>query len=77
VIGAGAAAGLVVGVLLSAVLGAALLFYARQRGRTVLGVEGLIATFVLGALFGVLVAAAVAAVFALALRRLPRVGSDA
>jgi len=41
------------------------------------GIEGLIATFVLGALFGVLVAAAVAGVFAVALRRLPRVGSDA
>ena len=42
-----------------------------------LGVEGLIATFVLGTLFGVLVAAAVAGVFALAIHRLPRVGSDA
>ena len=76
-IGAGAGAGLVVGVLFGAALGAALLLYARRRGRTVLGIEGLIATFVLGALFGVLVAAAVAGVFAVALRRLPRVGSDA
>lgn len=72
-----AGAGLVVGVLFSAAFGAALLLYARRRGRTVLGLEGLIATFLLGTLFGVLVAAAVAAVFALALRRLPRVGSDA
>jgi hypothetical protein len=77
VIGAGGGAGLVVGVLFGAALGAALLLYARRRGRTVLGIEGLIATFVLGALFGVLVAAAVAAVFAVALHRLPRVGSDA
>jgi len=74
---AAAAAGLVVGVLSSAVFGAALLLYARRRGRTLLGVEGLIATFVLGTLFGVLVAAAVAGVFALAIGRLPRVGSDA
>jgi len=77
VIAAGSAAGLVVGVLCSAVFGAALLLYARRRGRTLLGLEGLIATFVLGTLFGVLVAAAVAATFAFALRRLPRVGSDA
>jgi hypothetical protein len=76
VIGALSAAGLLVGVLGSAVLGAALLVYARRRGRMVLGVEGLIATFVLGTLFGVLVAAAVAIVFAFALRKLPRVGSD-
>ncbi len=76
-IAAGAAAGLVAGVLFSAVVGTALLFYARRRGRTLLGLEGLIATFVLGTLFGVLVAAAVAGVFALAIRRLPRVGSDA
>ena len=76
-IAAGAAAGLVVGVLFSALFGAALLLYARRRGRTLVGVEGLIATFVLGTLFGVLVAAAVAGVFALAIRRLPRVGSDA
>ena len=75
-IGAGAAAGLLIGVVFSASLGSALFVYARRRGRTVLGVEGLIATFVLGTLFGVLVAAAVAAVFAFALRRLPRVGSD-
>jgi RsiW-degrading membrane proteinase PrsW (M82 family) len=74
---AAAGAGLAVGVLLSAVFGAALLLYARRRGRTVIGVEGLIATFLLGTLFGVLVATAVAAVFAFALRRLPPVGSDA
>jgi hypothetical protein len=73
---AAAAAGLVVGVLSSAVFGAVLLLYARRRGRTLLGVEGLIATLVLGTLFGVLVGAAVAAVFALAISRLPRVGSD-
>jgi hypothetical protein len=77
VIAAGAAAGLVVGVLFSAVFGSALLLYARRRGRTLLGVEGLIATFVLGTLFGVLVGAVVAGVFALAISRLPRVGSDA
>jgi hypothetical protein len=77
VIAAGSAAGLIVGVACSALFGAALLFYARRRGRTVIGIEGLIATFVLGTLFGVLVAAAVAGAFALALRRLPRVGSDA
>jgi uncharacterized membrane protein len=77
VIAAGAAAGLVVGVLVSAILGTALFLYARRRGRTLLGVEGLIATFVLGTLFGVLVAAAVAGVFALAIARLPRLGSDA
>jgi len=77
VIAAGSAAGLVVGVLCSAVFGAALLLYARRRGRMLLGLEGLIATVVLGTLFGVLVAAAVAAAFAFALRRLPRVGSDA
>jgi hypothetical protein len=76
VIAAGAAAGLVVGALASAILGAALFLYARRRGRTLLGVEGLIATLVLGTLFGVLVGAAVAAVFALAISRLPRVGSD-
>ena len=76
-IAAGSAAGLLVGVLFAALFGAALLLYARRRGRTVLGVEGLIATFVLGTLFGVLVAAAVSGVFALALRRLPRVGSGA
>jgi hypothetical protein len=63
-------------VLSSAVFGAVLLLYARRRGRTLLGVEGLIATLVLGTLFGVLVGAAVAAVFALAISRLPRVGSD-
>ena len=74
---AAAAAGLVVGVLSSADFGAALLLYARRRGRTLLGVEGLIATLVLGTLFGVIVGAAVAAVFALAIHRLPRVGSDA
>jgi hypothetical protein len=74
---AAAAAGLVVGVLFGAVFGAALLLYARRRGRTLIGVEGLIATLVLGTLFGVIVGAAVAAVFALAIHRLPRVGSDA
>ena len=74
--GAGSAAGLLIGVLFSATFGSALFVYARRRGRTVLGVEGLIATFVLGTLFGVLVAAAVAVVFAVALRRLPRVGSE-
>jgi hypothetical protein len=74
---AASAAGLAVGVLCSVLFGTALLLYARRRGRTVIGVEGLIATFVLGTLFGVLVAAAVAAVFAVALHRLPRVGSDA
>jgi hypothetical protein len=77
VIAAGSAAGLVIGVLFSAAFGAALFVYARRRGRTVIGIEGLIATFVLGTLFGVLVALAVAAAFAFALRRLPRVGSDA
>ena len=76
-IAAAAAAGLAVGVLFSAVVGAALLLYARGRGRTLLGVEGLIATLVLGTLFGVIVGAAVAAVFAFAIHRLPRVGSDA
>jgi hypothetical protein len=70
-------AGLVVGVLGGALFGAAVLLYARRLRRTLLGVEGLIAAVVLGMLFGVLVAAAVAAVFAVALRRLPRVGSDA
>ena len=74
---AAAAAGLVVGVLCGAVFGAALLVYARRRGRTLLGVEGLIATLVLGTLLGVLVAAAVAAAFAFAIRGLPRIGSDA
>jgi hypothetical protein len=69
VIAAGAGAGL------AAV--AALLVYACRRARTLLGIEGLIAAFVLGTVFGVLVAAAVAAAFALAIRRLPRVGSDA
>ena len=68
-IAAGAAAGLAAG--------AALLVYARRRARTLLGIEGLIAAFVLGTVFGVLVAAAVAAAFALAIHRLPRVGSDA
>jgi hypothetical protein len=57
--------------------GAALLVYACRRARTLLGIEGLIAAFVLGTVFGVLVAAAVAAAFALAIHRLPRVGSDA
>ena len=75
-IAARAAAGLVDGVL-SGLLGAALLVYAGRRGRKLLGVEGLIATFVLGTLFGIFVAAAVAAAFALAIHRLPRVGSDA
>jgi len=70
-------AGLVVGVLGGVLFGAAVFLVARRRGRTVLGVEGLIATLVLGMLFGVLVAAAVAAVFALAIHRLPRVGSGA
>jgi len=74
---AAAAAGLVVGVLFGAVFGAALLLYARRRGRTLLGVEGLIATLVLGTLVGVFVAAAVAAAFAFAIRGLPRIGSDA
>jgi hypothetical protein len=74
---AAAAAGLVVGVVFSAVFGTALLLYARRRGRMLLGVEGLIATFVLGTLFGVIVAAAVSVVFAFAISRLPRVGSDA
>jgi hypothetical protein len=69
-------AGLVVGVLFGAVFGAAVLLYARMRGRTLVGIEGLIATFVLGTLFGVVVAAAVAAAFALALRRLPRLRPD-
>ena len=76
-IAAAAAAGLAVGVLFSAVVGAALLLYARRRGRALLGVEGLIATLVLGTLVGVIVGAAVAAVFAFAIHRLPRVGSDA
>jgi hypothetical protein len=70
-------AGLVVGVLGGALFGAAVFLVGRRRGRTVLGVEGLIATLVLGLLFGVLVAAAVAAVFALGIRRLPRLGSGA
>jgi len=70
-------AGFIVGVLGGALFGAALLLYARRCGRTLLGVEGLILAVVLGMLFGVLVAAVVAAVFAFAVRRLPRVGSDA
>jgi hypothetical protein len=74
--GGGAPAGLAVGVVLSALLGVVLLVYARRRGRTLVGVEGLIAVFVLGTLFGVIVGAAVAAAFVFALRRLPRVGSD-
>jgi hypothetical protein len=69
-------AGLVVGVLFGAVFGAAVLLYARRRGRTLVGIEGLIAAFVLGTLFGVVVAGAVAAAFALAIRRLPCPGSD-
>jgi hypothetical protein len=70
-------AGLSVGVLGGVVFGAAVFLVARRRGRTVLGVEALIAAVVLGMLFGVFAAAAVAAAFALAIRRLPRVGSSA
>jgi hypothetical protein len=70
-------AGVIVGVLGGVVFGAAVFLVARRHGRPVLGVEALIASFVLGMLFGVLVAAAVAGAFALAIRRLPRVGSGA
>ena len=73
---AASGAGLLVGVLAGALFGGALLVYAWRRGRTILGIEGLIAAVVLGTLFGVLVALLVAAVFAFAIRRLPRVGSE-
>jgi hypothetical protein len=65
----GAAAGIIVGVLISAALGAALVVYARRRGRLPLGVAGFGVTFVLGTLFGVVVGAAVALVFAFVIRR--------
>jgi hypothetical protein len=71
----GSAAGLILGVLISAALGAALLVYARRRGRFALGVGGLAATFVLGTLFGVVAGAAVALLFAFAIRRSGRVRS--
>ena len=69
------AGGIVVGVLISVALGAALVVYARRRGRLAIGLAGFCATFVLGTLFGVVVGAAVALVFAFAIRRSGRVRS--
>ncbi len=72
----GAAAALLLGVLISVIFGGALVLYGRRRGRMPLGVAGLIATFLLGTLFGVVAAAVVALVFAFAIRRSARIGSD-
>jgi hypothetical protein len=69
-------AGLFVGVVASVLFGVALVVYGRWRGRTLLGLAGLVLTFVLGTLFGVLVAAVVTAVFAVAIHRTTRVGSE-
>ena len=61
------AAGIVIDLIISVVIGLAPLFYGRMRGRRTVGIVGFVATVIGGAALGFIVALIVAIVFLVAI----------